>query len=137
VSYDLTEAMAKIDDAEQAALKTMGIITGPTPNQMMRQANIASIGRDLPNWMSTTNSAFPLWVKPEIHKVGKRWKVTHQCGGREFKTWKKAKGYALAPVELVWEDGRCPNAGNLCNCIGLCQPKRVYRIKGRDAWATP
>lgn len=104
----------------------------------MQQANIAGIGRGLPNWMTTSTSAsIPLWIKPTIHKQGKRWKVDHQCGGREFKTWKKAKNYALAPTELVWENGVCPNAGHLCNCPGYCQPKRVWRIKGRDAWTTP
>lgn len=104
----------------------------------MQQANIAGIGKGLPNWMTTSTSAsIPMWAKPTIHKQGKRWRVTHLAGNREFKTWKKARGYALAPVEWVWEDGRCPNAGHLCNCIGVCQPKRVLRVKGIDAWATP
>lgn len=35
-SDDLNERLARIDDAEQAALNGMGIITGPTPAQLQR-----------------------------------------------------------------------------------------------------
>jgi hypothetical protein len=83
------------------------------------------------------SSTSSLWTHhPKIKKIstaggGKAWQVyDHMVGTRHFSTWEQARDYALAELELVWEPGRCPNAGNPCNCIGACQPRRVWRVAG-------
>lgn len=88
----------------------------------------------LPSGLFTTTN--PSWTHhPKIAaetKFGKRyWKVSGHLGGtKSFSTWERARDYALAKVELAWEQGRCPNAGNMCNCIGVCQPRRVWKVVG-------
>lgn len=87
---------------------------------------------------TSTNSWFH---HPKIDKMGSNdtlvyhnngpWRVTgHLAGMRSFETWAQARAYALTEPTLEWESGYCPNVGQMCNCIGTCQPKRTWKAVG-------